>query len=154
ARHTALRTLAEGTDGMAIVDTSAIDQGLKRIVDDLSSYYLLGYYSTGKLDGRFHAITVRVTRSGVQIRARRGYVAATTASAALPSPSAAASAAATPEVEAALGALEVGGREAPLRLHAAAGWTPAGSATWVVIERGRGAGSSDWTAGGQADVLI
>jgi len=59
-------------------------------VDDLSSYYLLGFYSTGKLDGRFPAITVRVKRPGVQIRERRGYLANTEAAAegltAFPSP--------------------------------------------------------------------
>ena len=73
----ALRALAENTDGLAIVNTNDLLGGAKRIVDDLSSYYLLGYYSTGKLDGRFHPITVRVKRPGVQVRARRGYLAST-----------------------------------------------------------------------------
>ena len=36
----------------------------------MSSYYLLGYYSTGKLDGKFHAISVRIKRPGVQVRCR------------------------------------------------------------------------------------
>src|SRR5207247_7248766 len=54
-------------------------RGLKRVVDDLTSYYLRGYYSTGKLDGRFHAIKVRVKRPGVDVRARRGYLAPTQA---------------------------------------------------------------------------
>src|SRR5206468_8916674 len=78
-RLTSLRTLAEATDGLAIVDSNDLAGGLRRVVADLSSYYLLGYYSTGKLDGRFHAITVRVKRPGVSVRARRGYLAATPA---------------------------------------------------------------------------
>ena len=41
--------------------TNNIGGSLKRIVDDLSSYYLLGYYSTNtKLDGKFRSISVRV----------------------------------------------------------------------------------------------
>ena len=74
-----LRTLAEATDGLAIVDTNdlAARHEARRRRSEL--VYLLGYYSTGKLDGRFHAITVRVKRPGVQVRARRGYLAATPA---------------------------------------------------------------------------
>src|SRR6202011_1210402 len=79
ARITTLRTLADATDGLAIVDSNNLDAGLKRVVADLSSYYLLGYYSTGKLDGKFHSISVRVKRPGVQVRARRGFLAATPA---------------------------------------------------------------------------
>lgn len=73
-RQTSLRNLAHDTDGEAIINTNNIDGALQRIVDDLSSYYLLGYYSTNsKLDGRFREITVRVKRPGVRVRARRGY---------------------------------------------------------------------------------
>ena len=73
-----LRTLAEATDGIAVMNNNDLDTGLKRISDDLSSYYLLGYYSTnGKLDGRFHNIKVRVKRPGVDVRARKGYRSAT-----------------------------------------------------------------------------
>jgi VWFA-related protein len=69
-----LRFLADNTDGTSIVNTNNIDGMLQRIVDDLSSYYLFGYYSTNtKLDGRFRNITVRVNRPGVRVRARRGY---------------------------------------------------------------------------------
>jgi VWFA-related protein len=75
ARHTALLTMAESTDGLAVVNTSDMDASLQRINEDLSSYYLLGFYSTQKQDGKFHRLTVRVKRSGVQVRARRGYLA-------------------------------------------------------------------------------
>src|SRR5207244_8182844 len=77
SRLTSLRTLAEATDGLAIVDSNDLAGGFRRVVADLSSYYLLGYYSTGRLDGKFHAITVRVKRPGVQVRARRGFLGAT-----------------------------------------------------------------------------
>jgi VWFA-related protein len=77
-RHNNLRTLAVDTDGDAIIDTNYIEKGLKRIADDLSSYYLFGYYSTNtKLDGRYRTITVRVKQPGVRVRARRGYRART-----------------------------------------------------------------------------
>lgn len=77
-RHNTLRNLAVETDGDAIIDTNYIEKGLKRIADDLSSYYLFGYYSTNtKLDGRYRTITVRVKQPGVRVRARRGYRART-----------------------------------------------------------------------------
>ena len=70
-----LRTMAEVTDGLAITEQN-IEAGLQRVVDDLSSYYLLGYYTPAKPDGKYHRITVRVKRPGVQVRARAGYLAA------------------------------------------------------------------------------
>ena len=73
-----LRTLADATDGLAVVESNDLERGVRRIVDDLSSYYLLGYYSTNtKLDGGFRSIKVRVKRPGVDVRARRGYRAPT-----------------------------------------------------------------------------
>src|SRR5205814_2708233 len=124
------RTLAEATDGLAIVDSNSLAGGMKRIVDDLSSYYLLGYYSNAKLDGRFHAITVRVKRPGVQVRARRGYLAATPAAmtaaaragAAPSDPAAAAKAAAAHAIDAVIAPLAGYTRDVPLRLQLAAGW--------------------------------
>ena len=64
------------TDGLRISESALFESGLRRIVDDLSNYYLLGYYSTADADGKFHKITVRVKRPGVQVRARAGYLAA------------------------------------------------------------------------------
>lgn len=52
---------------------------MRRISDDLTSYYLLGYYSTNaKLDGGFRSLKVKVKQPGIEVRARRGYRAATT----------------------------------------------------------------------------
>lgn len=77
-RHESLRDLAVATDGLAVLNSNDLDVGLRRISDDLTSYYLLGYYSTNtKLDGRFRRLEVRVKQPGVHVRARRGYRAAT-----------------------------------------------------------------------------
>ena len=69
-----LRTLAENTDGRAIVNRNDLEAGMRQIIRDSSAYYLLGYASTvAKSDGKFHEIKVRVKRPGLQVRARKGY---------------------------------------------------------------------------------
>ncbi|HKH70375.1 MAG TPA: VWA domain-containing protein [Vicinamibacterales bacterium] len=73
-----LRELSEETDGRAIVDRNALDDGLNQILRDSSFYYLLGYSSTAsQADGKFHQIRVRVKRPRVDVRARKGYWAST-----------------------------------------------------------------------------
>ena len=74
-----LRSMAEQTDGRAIVNRNDLSGGLAQIVRDSSYYYLLGYNSTqAPSDGKFHEITVRVKRRGVNVRSRKGYWALTT----------------------------------------------------------------------------
>jgi len=166
-RTDSLRTLAENTDGLAIVGSNDLVRGLKRVVDDLSSYYLLGYYSSGKLDGKFHPITVRVKRPGVRMRARRGYLALTPAIAARMTAAAAAKPAAAADsaeiaalhaVEAAIAPLSGYARDVPLRLQMAAGWKPADSgsaALWVVGELGGAATVGDaWNDGFDATITL
>ena len=81
-RQEGLRTLAENTDGLAIVSTNDLAAGFRRIVDDISAYYLIGYSSTnGAQDGRYRRIEVKTTAPNVRMRARRGYVAANATSA-------------------------------------------------------------------------
>jgi VWFA-related protein len=172
ARHEALRTAALNTDGIAVMDSNDIDKGLKRIVADLSSYYLLGYTSTNsKLDGRYRSIKVRVKRPGVEIRARRGYQAATeeeVARRAAMNPAAAA--AADPEgaaVKKAVSSLEAIRPGAAFRLTVSAGWwMPAGEpvkgqpqgaepAIWILGEVDpKARGGEDWTGGGEADIAL
>ena len=166
-RINSLQTLAEATDGLAIVNSNNLAAGLKRVVDDLSSYYLIGYYSSGKLDGKFHPISVRVKRPGVRVRARRGYLAATPATAALLTRAAAVKGTSAPEpaesaalhaVEAAIAPLSGYSRDVPLRLQMAAGWKPrdsASAALWVVGELGGVATIGDsWNDGFDATVTL
>lgn len=78
-----LRTLAEESDGRAIVNRNDLTTAMKQIVRDTSAYYLLGYSSAAApIDGKFHEIKVRVRRPGVQVRARKGYYALTATDAA------------------------------------------------------------------------
>jgi VWFA-related protein len=77
-----LRTYSEVTGGLALVGTNDFETGFRRIVEDNSAYYVLGYnVPNPKNDGKFHEITVRVKRPGVQVRARKGYYALNAAAA-------------------------------------------------------------------------
>ncbi len=69
----ALRTLAENTDGRAIVNRNDLGAAMKQIIRDASAYYLVGYTTQAPSDGKFHEIKVRVKRPGVQVRSRRGF---------------------------------------------------------------------------------
>jgi VWFA-related protein len=69
-----LHVLANNTDGRAIVNRNDLAVGMKQIMRDSSSYYLLGYNSSeAPTDGKFHEIKVNVKRRGVTVRARKGY---------------------------------------------------------------------------------
>lgn len=72
-----LRTLSEETGGFAAVNANDFSNSFGRIVRENSSYYVLGYYSSNtKRDGQFRPLTVRVKNPALQVRARKGYVAA------------------------------------------------------------------------------
>ena len=45
-RVNTLLTIAESTDGIAVVNTNDFTGGMRRIVEDVSAYYLLTYVST------------------------------------------------------------------------------------------------------------
>jgi VWFA-related protein len=109
-----LRTLASNTDGRAIINRNDLATGMKQIIRDSSGYYLLGYNSTqAPTDGKFHEIKVRVTRRGVDVRARKGYWALTADEAARAS--APAKPGAPPEVTAALNSIAEPERGRPAR---------------------------------------
>jgi len=69
-----LRVLSEETGGFAVVNKNDYSTAYDRIVEDNSSYYVLAYYPPDPRPGREHKIDVRVTRPGLVVRARRGYV--------------------------------------------------------------------------------
>jgi hypothetical protein len=72
-----LRVLADDTDGALFAGPESVDAGLRQMLADASSYYLLSYRSARHRDGLFHAVTVVVRRPGVKVRARNGYWAPT-----------------------------------------------------------------------------
>lgn len=145
-----LQVLAENTDGLAVVNSNDLDRSMRRIAEDLSSYYLLGYYTTNpRLDGRYRQIKVNVTRPGVQVRARRGYraatrdeVAAARTAATIPVPEAVAS------VHRAIGSLAAIRPAAALRTRAVAVLAPQ-PVVWVTGELARPA-----TAASNADITV
>ena len=152
-----LGMMADITDGYAIIHPAELESGLRRIVADLSSYYLVGYYSNAKPDGKFHKITVRVKRPNVQVRARSGYLAAPASEAVRAVvPAASADAADMRVLTQALATLATFSRELPLRVRAAAAWTSSGSAVIravAEVPRNRASGD-DWSKGGEAEATL
>jgi VWFA-related protein len=69
--------IASDSGGFTIRDTNDLSAALKRIADENSSYYLLGYNPTNiARDGAFRKISVKVPgRKDAEIRARKGYYA-------------------------------------------------------------------------------
>ena len=69
--------IASDSGGFSVRDTNDLSGGVKRIADENSSYYLLGYNPTNPArDGAFRKITVKLAgRKGLEVRARKGYYA-------------------------------------------------------------------------------
>jgi VWFA-related protein len=78
--HSTLYRLASETGGQAIVNTNNLEHGLRRVVQDASHHYLIGYAPTRELnDGKFRRIEVKVKRRGAKTVARKGFWAPTLA---------------------------------------------------------------------------
>jgi VWFA-related protein len=79
AREDSLIEIAEQTGGLAVISQNDLDGGLKRIVDDLSGYYLIGYVpEQATFEARpgpppFHSVKVEVKRPGLKVRSRKGF---------------------------------------------------------------------------------
>ena len=73
----ALRDMTDDSGGRTeiIRDPRDLNPATANIADELSKQYYLGYPSSGKKDGRWHAIRVEVRNHNYRVRARRGYLA-------------------------------------------------------------------------------
>ena len=151
SRQDSLRFIADNTDGLLIANTSNLDAQISRVVEDVSSYYLLTYSSSNpKLDGRFRAITIRVKREGVKVRARRGYRGRTAdelvSSTATPGAAGKSMAASTPA-----------NARTPFRIRTST-WVPEDTrqgAFWVVGELDyQTRRQLAWTAGAEAEIVV
>jgi hypothetical protein len=71
-----LRVMSDETGGFAVVNQNDLNKAFARIIEENSTYYLLGYYPTDdRRDGRFRNVQVRVMRPGLTVHARKGYTA-------------------------------------------------------------------------------
>jgi VWFA-related protein len=69
-----LRVLAEETGGIAVVNQNDFDKALKRIDNETSDYYVLGYYSSNPDPlKRRRRVEIRTTRQGLNVWSRGEY---------------------------------------------------------------------------------
>ena len=68
-----MRTISDETGGFAILGGNVNEQ-FRKIVDQNSSYYLLGYYPQGgKKNDKFRSLQVKVKQPGLRVEYRKGY---------------------------------------------------------------------------------
>jgi VWFA-related protein len=71
------RILTTGTGGLMLANTDNISGALGAIARDTSTYYVIGYAPENtRLDGKFRKIEVKPRVRGLNVRARKGYLAA------------------------------------------------------------------------------
>ena len=68
--------LAEGTGGLAMLNSNDLRSPLQRMMEEVRSHYEIAYRPTSeKYDGHFRTTVVKVNRPGVKVQSRRGYYA-------------------------------------------------------------------------------
>ncbi len=71
-----LAALSQETGGKLIGNSNDLGVSMKRVSEDIRSYYELAYAPSNlKLDGKFREINVKVLRRGVTVQTRKGYLA-------------------------------------------------------------------------------
>jgi VWFA-related protein len=82
-----LRTLAEETGGIAVVNTNDFTKALRKVDADTSDYYVIGYYSTNPdILKRRRSVDIRLKRPGLSVNFRKEYVIRPTPVNAAPAP--------------------------------------------------------------------
>lgn len=82
--------LAQQTGGLFVKNTNDLAGGVRQVLEEQKSYYLLGYrpdaetFDPSKGRGRFNKIEVKVKRPGLKVRTRRGFYGFTEEEAAQP----------------------------------------------------------------------
>jgi len=68
-------TLASDTGGKALFDTNDLGHGIVQAQEELSSYYIIGYYTTNSaLDGKFRRVNIALKEiTSAKLDYRRGY---------------------------------------------------------------------------------
>jgi VWFA-related protein len=68
-----LYMLANGTGGFVIVNTNDLLGGLDKIGKEQNEHYMIGYSPENFEEGKCHALKVKISQSGMTVRARTGY---------------------------------------------------------------------------------
>lgn len=72
-------TLASLTGGHAYYNSNGIEDSIQKAVQDSELTYTLGFYPAEEgFDNKFHKLSVKVDRKGVDVRSRTGYIASLT----------------------------------------------------------------------------
>lgn len=148
-----LRELADNTDGIPITMTNDLSAGLRRVADDLSGMYVLGYYTSNTTwNGSLRRITVRLKPSGTAVRARREYRAPTDEEMAiLRNPPAPPASTIAPAVETAFAGLVAMRPGSPLHVYGRA----LGGRGDIVVEIAAGRiEAGRWKSGGDVQVMV
>ncbi len=70
-----LTFLARETGGLAFLNNNDLNFGIRQALDDGRSYYLLGFDPENeKFDRKYHSIKLKVTRPGLRVRTRAGFI--------------------------------------------------------------------------------
>jgi len=67
------------TGGRVVRNSNDVTEGLNAAAQDLRGTYSVGFYAVNSPDNQWHRLRVRVSRPGVTVRHREGYLAASTA---------------------------------------------------------------------------